>query len=270
MSLSSIFARRPDPSDASSAFAAQAEPAAGPGLGDVILAAGGSADSQFTRWVGYGLVAASIPLALYDIFQPSILAVAFLLTVPLAVMALLISSPTSFEHRLPRTGRRIVNGALMLPFGALILPNVLHAQVNPLVPLVPAALAATVIAPLAWLAKSRPGVASPWTLFVFVIGCAAAYGYGAVAAADIQFDTSAGATIPAAVLGKHETHGRRSTSYYLDLAAWGPRNQPNSVEVFDSTYNALNAGDTVCIVLHPGFLNLAWFTADVCKQPPPS
>jgi len=96
-----------------------------------------------------------------------------------------------------------------------------------------------------------------------LIGCAAAYGYGATAMVDIQFDTSAGTVFAAPVLGKYAYHGR-SSSYHLNLPPWGPRAQPDSVEVSSGTYDALNVGDQVCVTLHPGALNLAWYRAAVC------
>jgi hypothetical protein len=256
MSLPSLFARRPDPSDASGAFAGQADLAGGPGLGDVLKAAGGVADPRITRWVGYGLAFGSFALGFYDMLRPNLLAAAFLLTVPLALLALIIGSPTSFETTYRRSnGKRGINGLVVFPFVAMIFPNIYHAQLNPMLPLVPAVVAAVVLAPLAWLAMSR--------MFLTLIGCAAAYGYGATAMVDIQFDTSVGTVFSAPVLGKYASHGR-STSYHLNLPAWGPRTQPDSIEVSSSTYNALNEGDTVCITLHPGVLSLPWFTAGVC------
>jgi len=267
MSLPSIFARRPDPSDASGAFAGQAEPAAGPGFGDVLLAVGSTADPRITRWVGYGLALGGFALGLYDWLRPSILAAAFLLMVPLALLALIIGSPASFETTYRRwNGKRGINGLVVFPFVGMIFPNIYHAQLNPLLPLVPAGVAAVVLAPLAWLAMSRPGVASPWAMFLTLTGCAAAYGYGATAMIDIQFDTSAGTVFSAPVLGKYAYHGR-SSSYHLNLPAWGPRTQPDSVEVSPKTYDALNVGDTACITLHPGVLNLAWYSAGVCSAP---
>jgi hypothetical protein len=236
MALPSLFARRPDPSDASSAFAAVAQPAAGAGLGDVLLAAGGAADPRITRWVGYGLALGSFALGIYDLIHPSILAAAFLLMVPLALLALIIGSPTSFETTYRRqNAKRGIGGLVVFPFVAMIFPNIYHAQLNPLLPAVPAAAA----------------------------------GYGATAMIDIQFDTSAGTVFTAPVLGKYAYHGR-SSSYHLNLPPWGPRTQPDSVEVSHSTYDALNEGDTVCMTLHPGVLSLAWYTAGVCAQPTPT
>jgi hypothetical protein len=266
MPWSSLLGRRSDPSDASTAYNPRAASAGNVGLTDMALAAGGVADPRVTRWVGYGLAGASLALAMYDMIRPSVLAATFLLTLPLAVLALVIGSPTSFETRSWRWRGRAINGFLVMPFVAMIFPNINHAQIDPLAPLIPAAIAAVVLAPLAWLARSRPGLASPWMLFLMLIGCAAVYGYCGTALVDIQFDTSAGTVIPVQVLGKHETHGR-SSAYYIDLPPWGPRTQANAVQVSGATSRALNTGDTACIVLHPGVLTLAWFTADVCAQP---
>jgi hypothetical protein len=269
MSLTSIFARRPDPSDASSAFAPQAQPAQeAPGLGGALPAAVGAADPGLVRWVGYGLAFGSMALGIYDMLHPSIMAAAFLLTIPLALLALVVSSPASFEVSY-RGARRAINGLVAAPFVAMIFPNLFHAQLNPLLPVVPAAAAAVVFAPLAWLAMSRPGVASRWAMALTLLGCAAGYGYGAVAVVDIQFDSSAGTVFSAPVLGKYAYHGK-SSSYHLNLPPWGPRTRADSVEVSSVIYDALKVGDTVCITLHPGVLNLAWYSAGVCTQPAPS
>jgi hypothetical protein len=260
--------RQPPASESSGAPAPPAPPPNPTSPPNVVLAASAADDPPTTRWIGYGLAGASMVLAVYDLVLPSILAAAGLLVLPLAVLALVIGSPTSFESRSRRSGRRSLNGLVLLPFVAVVMPNIHHAQIDPFAPLAPAAVAAVVMAPLAWLVKGRPGVASPWVLFGFLIVCAAAYGYGATATVNIQFDPSAGTILPVPVLDKHEVTGR-STSYYLDLPAWGPMTQPNSVEVSGSTYRTLNAGDTVCIAMHPGLLKLAWFSADVCATPTP-
>lgn len=268
LSFLSPFGRKPDPSDASAAFAPKAAPDRAASFTNLALAAGNVVDPWSTKWVGYGLIVLSTALAVYDLFSPSLMAAAFLLTVPLAVLALIISSPASFEvhGRRMASGKRVINGIILLPFFAMLFANSHHAQVDPFRPLVPAAVVAVVLLPLAWLGKSRPGVASPWTLFMFLIGCAAVYGYGATVLADVQFDTSPGTPTTAAVLGKHIASGR-STTYYLDVGPWGPRTRPNSISVSSGDYRALNAGDSLCIGLHPGFLGLPWFTAHPCPAP---
>jgi hypothetical protein len=246
----------------SSSYSAEAQPAGGPGFGHVLLAAGSAADPRITRWVGYGLAFGGFALGIYDWLRPSILAAAFLLMVPLALLALIVGSPASFETSY-RGRKTAITGLVVLPFVAVVFSNLYHAQLNPFLPVVPAAAAAVVFAPLAWLAMSRPGVVSPWAMFLTLIGCAAAYGYAATALVDIQFDTSAGTVFTVSVLGKYAYHGR-SSSYHLNLPPWGPRTQPESVEVSPRTYDALNVGDTVCITLHPGVVNLPWFSAGAC------
>jgi hypothetical protein len=262
MAFPSLFARRPDPTDMSSSLSAEAQPTGGPGFRDVLMAAGSATDPRTTRWIGYGLAFGAFALGIYDLFRPSILAAAFLLMIPLALLALIVGSPASFETSY-RGRKAAISGLVVLPFVAMVFSNLYHAQLNPLLPLVPAAAAAVVFAPLAWLAMSRPAVVSPWAMFLSLIGCAAAYGYGATAMVDIQFDTSAGTVFAAPVLGKYAYHGR-SSSYHLNLPPWGPRTRPDSVEVSPKTYDALNVGDTVCITLHPGVVNLPWYSTGVC------
>ena len=177
------------------------------------------------------------------------------------MLALLLLSPASFEAG--RT-RRTVNGLVALPFVALLFSNLYHAQIDPYWPALPAALAALVALPLAWSVRNAPGVASPMGVLTVVTLCAGLYGYGATSVIDVQLDFSTGQVFPAPVLSKHESRGSRSHSYYLDVPAWGPRTGPSSIEVSSSTYDGVSVGENVCITLHPGALDLPWFTSAVC------
>jgi len=225
----------------------------------------GAIVSPSIRWTGFGLAALGMALTLYDVFKPGPLPAAGLLILPLVVLALVLYAPASFEIR-ARSGRRVVNGVLILPFMGLLLTNLQHAQVNPWWPLGPAVFAAAAVLITAWKLKDLPGLASPWMMLGFVTFCAGLYGYGAVAIADIQFDTSPGAVIQVQVLGKHSYSGK-SRTYYLDLPPWGARTQPGAVQVSWSTYQALNVGDNACVLMHPGTLTLPWYTIGVCGQP---
>jgi hypothetical protein len=267
MEPSSPFGHRTDPgasTDLASGYV-QDPPLGSPNAPNVIDSAVGVLNPMVIRVLGYGLSVAGFGLGIYQMFRPSRLTVVALLVIPLVVLAAVLLSPPSFE-----TGRRRrqINGLVGLSFMGLFLANTFHAQINPWWPLIPAAIGAVVVLDLAWGAKDRHDLASPRLLMAFLTLCGAAYGYGAVATADIQFDGSAGSQLSAPVLGKYVTHGRRSDSYYLNLPAWGPRLQPDSVEVSRTTYDQVNVGEPICIVLHPGALNLAWFTTHACDAWP--
>ncbi len=233
-------------------------------MADADTAASTAPKVSAIQWWVYGLAALSLVLAITNIFWPARLLAAVMLVIPLVVLGGVLSAPASFETG---TGKgRVLNGSLVLPFVALLLVNTYDAQINPWLPLIPGVFAGLAVMFAAWKVKDQPGVTNPWTVLIVLSLCAAAYGYGAVAVADIHFDSGPGAILRVPVLGKHAYHSRRSTTHYLELPAWGPRTGPNSVEVSSSTYAALNPGDTVCITLHPGALSLPWFTADVCGK----
>jgi hypothetical protein len=92
------------------------------------------------------------------------------------------------------------------------------------------------------------------------------YGYGAIVLADVQFDTSPTTVVQVPVVDKFLTYGRHATYYHLRLAPWGARTTPSEVEVPHAAYDALRPGALACIVLHPGALGLAWFTARTCRS----
>jgi hypothetical protein len=242
----------------------------GPPLVTVASAAFGAS----IKWLGYGLAVLGGVLGFVvaiwrDTPHPAWqgeLAAILTLTIPLAVLSLVLYSPASFTTSRARGG---VNGLIVLPFAALLFQNLFHAQIDPYWPALPAGLAILVVLPLAWSIRSAPGVTSPGALLTVLAVCAGLYGYGATAVIDIQFDTSPGVVTPVQVLGKFENHGRRSHSYNLTLPAWGPRAGPNSIEVSGAVYRALNVGDNVCITLHPGAVGLPWFTSATCPAPKP-
>jgi hypothetical protein len=222
------------------------------------------------KWWGYGLSMVGGAFGLFVALwheKPhpqwqGALAALVMLTIPLVVLGLVLSSPASFEVGRSRRG---VNGMIALPFMALLFSNLYHAQIDPFWPALPAALAAVVVLPLAWGVRNAPGLSNPGMMLLVIALCAALYGYGATSVVDIQLDFSAGAVTPVQVLDKHEYRGRHSHTYDLYLPAWGPRTGQNSIEVSPATYDAVNIGDPVCITLHPGAIGLPWFTSAACQ-----
>jgi hypothetical protein len=215
-------------------------------------------------WAGYALAALPVVLAIPQVLRPSPWLTSALLLCPLAVLALALYAPAAFEVTQRRTKRRSINVLLGFSVLPLYLANLYHAQINPWWPLVPAGLAAVAVLAAVWGAKERAPLAAPRAFLVFVTLFAAAYGYGAVAVADVQLDASPGRLTPVLVISKYETYGRHGTRYdHLRVPAWGPA-PAGAVDVTRSVYDGVAIGDRVCMTLHPGLLALPWFTTGLC------
>jgi len=103
-------------------------------------------------------------------------------------------------------------------------------------------------------------------LFVGLI-FAGMLGYALVTAADTLADTSKASNFTVQVIGKHLSRGR-STTYYLDLAPWGPVEGSSKIHVPRSVYEASGEGDSVCLALHTGRLSLPWYQRVDCRSEP--
>jgi hypothetical protein len=103
-----------------------------------------------------------------------------------------------------------------------------------------------------------------WGAMIGMLIFAGMYGWGLAAAADSVPDKSAPTSYTTTVVNKHESHGR-STSYYLDLAPWGPMQRPNDLSVSYSVYRDTAIGDPVCLELRPGALRVQWYQLVECS-----
>jgi hypothetical protein len=109
---------------------------------------------------------------------------------------------------------------------------------------------------------TQKGPRTPSFLLIMLI-YGGMYSFGFVMAADTLLDNSPSTTYATYVVGEHETHGR-STSYYLDLAPWGPFSGTNKLSVSRSEYTRARNGDAVCLALRPGYLRAPWYTRVPC------
>jgi len=210
----------------------------------------------FLAAVGLGMDPGAFPAG-----APLLAVSAALLLAPLAVLAMVLYSPASFE--VYQRGGRFICVAVFLPFAAPFFVNRFQGQVDPYWLIAPAAIAAIVVFVPAWLIKDRAGLAGPRAFAAIVAICAGLYAYGAITYADTRFDQSAVTPSPTQVLAKWESHGR-STSYDLKLAPWGPFDHPITVSVSSGLYSAVSEGDQVCMLLHPGAVGLAWYETRAC------
>lgn len=110
--------------------------------------------------------------------------------------------------------------------------------------------------------------ADPWlrkhfgAAALLVLGCCG-YGYGAGLEVNALLDRSVPKTYSVAVLFKRTSHGR-STSYYLGVPAWGPRQLGGEVMVSERRYRNTRVGDTVCMLLRPGAFSVGWYVLASC------
>ena len=99
------------------------------------------------------------------------------------------------------------------------------------------------------------------TLLLLLLCCS--YGYGAGMQVDALLDGSAPQTYRVHVTAKHVSHGK-STSYHLSLAPWGPKVNGQDLMVPYSQYAVLKPGDTVCMLLRSGALDVPWSQLGRC------
>ncbi len=85
----------------------------------------------------------------------------------------------------------------------------------------------------------------------------ASYSFGLAIVVDTLLDNTQPTAYTVPVTGKHSVSGK-STSYYLELAPWGPTQEPNEIKVSSSLYRDTSSGEIVCLALHPGRLHAAW------------
>jgi hypothetical protein len=88
------------------------------------------------------------------------------------------------------------------------------------------------------------------------------YGYGTLVMANMLPDTAPAKTYETRVISKRYTSGKGAHAE-LKIKPWGP-DPGGDVAVSSALYHAISPGDTVCAYLHPGALNVEWYTVDKC------
>jgi hypothetical protein len=101
-----------------------------------------------------------------------------------------------------------------------------------------------------------------WILAAFFLR----YGFGITIEANALLDHSPGVTYSVVVEGQHINSGK-TTSYYLDLAPWGPKSGANELQVSKRTYQAIQRGDIANVELRQGALGVNWYYLDSWHHP---
>jgi len=107
---------------------------------------------------------------------------------------------------------------------------------------------------------------SPTGALIGLIFFGAIYSYGLAIVVNSLADNTKASIYIVPVTGKHVVHGK-STTYYLDLAPWGPVEDPNKISVSSSFYDNTAVDDQICLGLHPGRLRASWYQLAACPAP---
>lgn len=220
-----------------------------------------------TRWnIGLSAIAVvAAVVAFAGTAQWQLPAAGVLALTPLAVLYQLNREPLLFAlgkaRRDPRTDLSL---ALFVAVIGLFLV-IVQTQFVSKIPMLPSMAVATLAFIGCFYMLGRKG---PLTrgFHGVVLMCAFFFGMGLIAACDTLLDHAKPAPYAAQVVAKHTSSGR-STTYYLDFAAWGPFDGANKVSVPSSVYQAAEPGDTVCFDVYPGVLHAAWFERAACEGP---
>jgi hypothetical protein len=153
--------------------------------------------------------------------------------------------------------------ALLFPIVALVITSV-DLDVFEKAAIWPWAVLPAVLLAAATLAVSRnENDPYGWRVVGAVI-FACCYGASSALLADVMLDTSPSTNFATTVVGHSVTHGK-STRYYLDLAAWGPRSAGEHLSVSQAAFEARPVGASVCMHLHAGALKLPWAAMGSCN-----
>lgn len=216
---------------------------------------------------GYCLAGLGCVLEVFDALRPGPALAAAMLIVPAPVLVLVLAFPGAYQFRPGGSsgGRHYINSLMLLPAVGLLMVHRYNDLGDRSWPLIPSAIVVVLAGLLAWSITARLKMDSPGMFAVLIVTYAAAYTYGAVEVADIQFDQSVATAMPTTVIAKMiSLHVRGGHSYLLDLSPWGPKTIHGWVNVSPDVYYKAKVGQDICVNVRPGALQSAWFDVSPC------
>jgi hypothetical protein len=97
----------------------------------------------------------------------------------------------------------------------------------------------------------------PATL-VAILAFSLVYAYGVTVEANVLVHNSTGKSYAARVLDKWIVRGK-TTTYAVHLEPWGPKLKSNDIRVPRATYDYIERGDIVNLVLQKGAFGVNWY-----------
>lgn len=122
-------------------------------------------------------------------------------------------------------------------------------------------LALSVVVMLVWAGVCRAAVIGEKNLFAVYAGMwliAAMYSYPALMFSNCEYDHHKEDIMRVGVNGKHFSRGK-TTTYFLEVSAWGRYTDGKNMQVPYSLYHSVRAGDSVNVYLHPGKWGIPWY-----------
>jgi tetratricopeptide (TPR) repeat protein len=213
--------------------------------------------------VGFSVLCVAVGAWLLFLYVPPVLALSAS-TACLVAAAVLVQLFNGLIVWVPAGGVRASPLAALIPIAALAFRGITKVHLVSVEPLmIVAGVGGIAVAII--VSQLRPGSANRLqsSLAIGVFGALAAYGAGAYLDA-----LTVGKPIHSYVVTVEDKHfsSGRSTTYYLDLAAWGDR-PAHSVSVPSGFYDETDVGSNVCIDLYRGDLGLPWFNVGRCLKP---
>lgn len=98
-----------------------------------------------------------------------------------------------------------------------------------------------------------------WWIYTSLIFNVGLYSYAGTYAANCAYDYSEPTYFQTEVLSKRISKGRRSTSYYIEVAPWGHHYDKEEISVPRVQYQELEVGNSVHIHLKKGLFNIPWY-----------
>jgi hypothetical protein len=117
-----------------------------------------------------------------------------------------------------------------------------------------------------FLAQSDPHFYNRAVAVISTFFIGTMFSFGVLAHFDVLADHSSPASYQTQVLEKRADNGR-TTTYYLRVSPWGPRQNADEIEVPHALYNAISPGQLVSIHLYSGALHLPWFSVSPIAPP---
>ena len=209
------------------------------------------------------IAAVALNLGDKDMLLPAAVALAFM---PVVALFLVWRSPLLYAVFKPRADPRAELSFILMAagFGLLIRDSGVHlVSQHSLLWLIGLI---TIAFTVGFLGSIRSG-SVVWGRLIGLFFFVGLYSYALVVLANTLPDHSRATPYTTSVIGKRISHGR-SASYILDLAPWGPVQNPNPLTVSSTLYNETLLGDQVCLNLYPGLLLSPWYRQVPCTAQP--